>query len=176
MSIQFYNGVILFVDGQIAMDPACCCVTGCTSWQYGVLDPGSFGWQPAPHVDGTSIRGTFKFEDSANCGGYNGWEQSGYASCTVTFPVSMVVSYRVAGRTERQNAGFDISYIARDGTTMVLIGGSNEYMGCEMADRESVAQETLPAGTYTFTFSADTQDGLYHVGMTHTFLVDWEPA
>ena len=29
MSIQFYNGVILFVNGQMAMDPACCC-QGCS--------------------------------------------------------------------------------------------------------------------------------------------------
>ena len=57
MSIQFYNGVILFVDGQIAMDPACCCSSGCTSSQYGVIDTANNGWQPAPHVDGTSIRG-----------------------------------------------------------------------------------------------------------------------
>lgn len=28
MAIQFYDGGILFVDGEIAMDPACCCGPG----------------------------------------------------------------------------------------------------------------------------------------------------
>jgi len=26
-SVQFYNGKVLFVDGKVAMDPACCCTT-----------------------------------------------------------------------------------------------------------------------------------------------------
>jgi len=59
---------------------------------------------------------------------------------------------------------------------MVEIGGTNEYMGCEMGDHESVFQEVVPAGAHTFEFRGSTNDGLYHVGMAHAFLVDWEPA
>ena len=174
--VYFWQGKVLFVGGQAAMHERCCCVTGCTSEQYGVIDTGNYGWQPAPFIDGTSIHGTFRFEDSANCDGPNGGPQTGYAICHVTFDVPMTVSYRVAGRTERQNSGYDISWIARDGATMVEIGGTNEYLGCEMADRESVFQEVVPAGAHTFEFRCSTNDGLYHVGMTHAFLVDWEPA
>ena len=176
MPIQFWNNQILFVNGQIAMDPRCCCGTDCTNSESGIIDPANYGWQPAPGIDGTSIHGTFKFEDSSNCGGPNFNAQTGNAVCHVTFAVPMVVSYRVAGKTERQNAGYDISSILRDGATKVSIGGTNEYLGCEMQDHEDVNQETLPAGTYTFEFQTSTNDGLYHVGLTHTFLVDWEPA
>ena len=174
--VYFWQGKVLFVAGQAAMHERCCCVTDCTSEQYGIIDPESFGWQPAPALDGTSIHGTFRFEDSANCDGPNGGPQTGYAICHVTFDVPMTVSYRVAGKTERQNSGYDTSWINRDGANMVQIGGSNEYMGCEMGDRESVFQEVVPAGPHTFEFRGSTNDGLYHVGMSHAFLVDWEPA
>jgi hypothetical protein len=176
MGVYFWQGKVLFVGGQAAMHERCCCILGCTSEQYGIIDPESFGWQPAPALDGTSIHGTFRFEDSANCDGPNGGPQTGYAICHVTFDVPMTVSYRVAGVTERQNAGYDTSWIKRDGNTVAEITSSEEGLGCEMADRESVFQEVVPAGQHTFEFRGSTNDGLYHVGMSHAFLVDWEPA
>jgi len=153
---------------------AACC--GCRSEQYGILNSSAFGWQPAPQQDGTSVHGTFRFEDSANCGGPNGNVQGGRAVCRACFAVPMTVSYRLAGPTERQNAGYDISSILRDGAQRVVIGGTEEHLGCAMLNHEAVAQEVVAAGPHTFEFRTSTIDGLYHMGMTHTFLVDWEPA
>lgn len=41
MTLQFKDGQILFVGGQIAMDPACCCVPTCRENYAARIQPGA---------------------------------------------------------------------------------------------------------------------------------------
>jgi hypothetical protein len=54
VSIQFKSGAILFVDGQIAMDPACCCGgCGCCDCPSGLIQYDATFWGDMAELNGT---------------------------------------------------------------------------------------------------------------------------
>jgi hypothetical protein len=75
MAIQFHNGKILFVNGAIAMDPACCCCCECYDCDY------------PKNLVGTSVSLTIRriicqFTDSGCTTWYAKWVQIGTATMT----------------------------------------------------------------------------------------------
>jgi len=83
----------------------------------------------------------------------------------------MKVTYHAWGNTERQNAGYDYFAVGP-----AVIGSTEEGLGCAMSDHDVSVEEILEAGTYTFTSTACTNDGLYHAGMVHHGSISWTPA
>lgn len=85
------------------------------------------------------------------------------------------MTLRAWGNTERFNSGFDMFSVS-GASAQALIEGSNERLECEMDDRDDSVEVTLDAGTYVFTFLADTVDQYHHVDMVHHGSVSWTPA
>jgi hypothetical protein len=90
----------------------------------------------------------------------------------------MKVTYHAWGNTERQSSGYD--YFAVERPSIFGVGASiestEEHMGCAMGDHDDSAEEILEPGTYSFTFTASTNDGRWHVGMVHHGSISWTPA
>jgi len=146
----------------------------CEATQYGIIDEEHYGWQLAPHQVGDSLVAEFKYEDSGNCDGPNYNIQSGFAVCEITFAYAVRLHYKVWGLTERQNGPFDYAFAMREGGPGAVIHGTQEGMGCAMGYHENEAWENLNPGTYRFQFIANTRDELFHVGMAHQYLIEWE--
>jgi hypothetical protein len=100
-----------------------------------------------------------------NCGGTNPNEQTGIARriFVLNQPTRLRVDLR--GRVERQNSAYDMGTVWVDGEQLLELHGTNEGLGCEMADVEGTATIDLGAGEHEIQLDCDTVDGRYHVGL-----------
>jgi hypothetical protein len=164
-------------------DPCCCCdcdtEKACTITQNGLNEPEYYGWsvKETDSLNELPIEVSFKYEDSASngCGGSNSNGQSGNITCCFCLKKETEIEISVYGAVEQQNAGFDFGTLTLDPAGpnfhKVEISSSGLGLQCLMTNKQDTARFKLQAGKYTYIFSANTVDGLWHTGMTHTFSI-----
>jgi hypothetical protein len=195
MPIQFLGGKILFVDGAIAMDPACCCVQFAQAWSFtdsGFIDggqdgafrayddPGDVPASPWSIInDGLSLR--LDWEDDDNCQNHNPYTQYATATCQITVPRDTIMTVNWSGMGETQDPWFELMSLYVNGN---LVGSAHApgggqgcaAMGPVVSDPEPPQQVFLPAGTHTLFIDATTNDPLYHFGAWYRFDLSFQEA
>lgn len=121
------------------------------------------------------VSAEFRYENSPDCGGITGGAQRGEILCCFCLSKETLVEIRVSGKVEQQQSGYDYGTLTllKDGYVykQVEISSVGLELMCEMTHAARSAQVTLPAGKYSYKFNADTRDGRWHLGMTHTFTI-----
>jgi hypothetical protein len=120
---------------------------------------------------GSTVR--IGFQDSDDCGGGNGLRQSGTATMTLTLTEPRTLTVAMSGRVEQfGTGGLDRGAVTVDGTPL-LSAGSTTAPGapCAMTPMSLAGSVALGPGTHTIVASADTMDGLSHVGAFWSFTV-----
>jgi len=179
--LTLIDGKLRIFDGSLVLsdsaDDPCCCPYQCSDdssiSEFGLLDSQNYGWSikdPKKLPTSLPITMNFKFEDSANCQGQNPNPQYGNVTACLFLRKRTEIEIEVSGAVELQNFGYDGSSVGIGGVS-VGIGSIGEGKGCEMRSVSDKKSITLDAGEHAFTFSTSTNDGLFHVGMTHTFKI-----
>jgi hypothetical protein len=119
----------------------------------------------------------FNAANSLNCGGANDSTQFGTATHCFFASGDGIVSVTLTGRTEREDAGFDIGRVYIDGVLVAEIGSTGEGLGCAMGDHTATAAVGVDSGRHDLRFTANTIDQRYHVGafwqLTVIFVPGW---
>lgn len=152
MTLQFKSsGTILFVDGKIALDPACCCGGGTSCpWAFVI-------GETIPHASPSQINEsgqTFSSGDSTNGGIYTNGD------LLTKFGVSPTAEYEIGGtRTGPSITIIDVS--AGQVLNIVVennVGGSNSIC---LTTNDGITHEISPGETYSGTFIAGSSDTTY---------------
>ena len=93
------------------------------------------------------------------------------AECKASLNSSM--SQFKGKREAWDHAGYDYMTVSLSGTVLAGIYSTAEGLGCAMQEHEQIAERDLPAGQYTFTITCNTNDGQFHVGMSHSFTIEF---
>jgi len=144
MPIQFLDGKILFVDGQMAMHEDCCCVQFAQDWSFtdtGFIDGGQDGAYRAYDDpgdvpaspwsilnDGLSLR--LDWEDDDNCRNHNPNTQSATATCQITVPRDTLMTVTWSGQGETQDSNFELMSLSVDGTLVGEAHAPGGGQGC----------------------------------------------
>lgn len=115
------------------------------------------------------------FEDSLNCGGSNDSPQFGRAVIRLHLLDDHSLICNLSGRTERQNADFDVGRIVVDGNVVAQISGTGEQLGCMMGDHSTAVTVQVGRGDHVVELIGNTVDGLYHVGAYFDFQITLDP-
>ncbi|MGD9780649.1 MAG: LamG-like jellyroll fold domain-containing protein [Kiritimatiellia bacterium] len=106
-------------------------------------------------------------QDSTNCAGTQSSRQ--FVQRRIQFveatnpalpPMEFTFKIGVAGRVERQNSGYD--QVRVNGA--LVFSGSNEGLGCQMADKAGIVLAKVRSPPGEIVLSYDTVDELFHVG------------
>lgn len=143
-------------------------------------------WSPAPSVGCNgkqSIRASFVYADSNDCGGTNCQRQKGCAVVKVCFAKSMSVRFRIWSQLEISASGRHKAKIQyrRLGcgstckTWKTVVTNSSKGGGdpcCKGCDCKDVVGD-FAKGKYEFRFTADSIDGVDHCNNYHVYDVKW---
>lgn len=115
------------------------------------------------------------FEDSLNCGGTNDSVQRGSATLVIYTTRDRALTVVATGRVERQQPQYDTLVVYVDEEIALSLHGTDEGLGCLMADVGGEGTIVLPAGRHVIEVIADTVDGRYHVDAGFSTQVTFDP-
>ena len=176
MPIAFKSGKPLFMAGKAAENCSCCSCAQPTA--SGIADNTNNGWQPKDavgkitFVTSLPITHRFRIEASSNCGGTNSSVQKGSLSCFFSLDRSRTIKIKVSGYVEQQNDGYDYGTISVAGV-VAQISSYGRNLVCAQTFNTNEKTINLPAGTFNYTMSVDTRDGLFHANTEYTFVIQY---
>lgn len=134
------------------------------SWTTYITEGCSSGSQPYwVTYDNGHIRAIIV--DSTTCpGGTCNSTQSGYATQTITVSCLSRIDYRIYGKIEAQDPGFEFGGIYCDDELMDNIISTDAGQGCNMVGKEASGYFTIEAGSHIIKVEFDTVDPLWHQG------------
>ena len=113
----------------------------------------------------------FRYPNSSNCSPAGSGSAGGNVFGCFALSSPTTVRMSVSGAVEQQNAGFDLAFVEIGGTR-AQIGSFGRSLFCAMTEASDTREIQLGAGFHTYRLRADTVDGLFHVNMVHTFVIE----
>jgi len=158
----------------------CCKFLTCSATEFGVSS--GYGWDLPRDILGNvdvnkiprnlPITIRFIYPDSSNCNGISGVASGGNLRGCFEVSSNTQIRISVSGLVEQENSGFDFGEISLDSGLRTQIGSFNRGLGCQMIENSNNATGDIAGGYATYLLAANTVDGLFHVGMTHTFTIE----